>query len=142
MGELAGRAPRRRSRRRVDPADRMQKTLGEYYEERLARYGRGAPSIYDRDLLRLFSDDPRFRHRPRAATFLRQHRARLRKRIHRWTGEDQFTLDQVFREMIGRSQELGLHLRAGAEETLTDFAILLTVRTLQYFYGRPQRHPL
>ncbi|MDF1566128.1 MAG: hypothetical protein P1V51_24060 [Deltaproteobacteria bacterium] len=142
MGELAGRGVPHPSRRRVEPAQKNPLTLAEFYQRRQAHYGRSFPSIYDRDLLQLFSDEEQHRRRPRASVFLRRHKNTLRKRINRWTGENQYTLEQVFRDMIGRCQELGLHLRHGQEETLTEFAILLTVRTLQYFYGRPHKHPL
>jgi len=139
MQELQGRAKLQRSSAKIEPLSKLSMTLREFYAERQARYGRGAPSFFDRDLLRLFSEEERHRGQLRAATFLRKHKRQIRQRVYRWTGENQFTLEQTLREMITRSQALSLHLRLSPEETLNDFAILLTARTLHALYARRDR---
>ena len=77
------------------------------------------PTIYDRDLRRIFSDDPRHYRAPAASTFLRHHRARIRHMVAHWTGEYQLTLDSVLDEMIDRCRELKLRA-AGTERQLVD----------------------
>ena len=59
-----------------------------------------------------------------------------------WTGETQYTLDRVFADMIGRCRQLGLRAKGSERQLKLDFAILLTVRTMQYLYRTPQRHLL
>ena len=66
------------------------------------------PRIYDRQLRRIFSDDPRHRRSMAASTFLRRNRANIRRVVSKWTGEYQLTLDAVFDDMIGRCRELNL----------------------------------
>ena len=58
--------------------------------------------------------------------------------VSRWTGEYEFTLDQVFREMIGRCTELRLRAVGSERQLKLDFAILLTVKTMHHLYS--QRH--
>ena len=67
-----------------------------------------SPTTYDRDLHRIFSDDPRHRHSPAASTFILKNRAKVRHLVSRWTGEYQLTLDAVIDAMIVRCRELGL----------------------------------
>lgn len=136
LDQLSGRRPAVRSRARTDSLPTLSMTLGEYYEEKRGRYLVSYPDIYDRDLRRLFTDDPRHRHRELASTFLRRNRSEIRKLVADWTGEYQFTLNQVLNDMIGRSRELKLRA-AGPERRLKiGFAILLTVKTMDFHYSR------
>ena len=146
MQELQGTVPPVRSRRRVDSLPTLRKTLGEYYGEKRERFTVGAPDIYDRDLQRLFrspGDRAPFKRRGEAASaFLRRHRREIRQTVAKWTGETQYTLDRVFADMIDRCQELGLRARGAERQLKLDFAILLTVRTMQYLYTARERLPL
>lgn len=136
MESLAGVRPRVKSRARVDTLPRLKKTLREYYEEKQEHYGASFPTVYDRDLLRLFrSPEPGKPLRGEAAaSFLRRHRKELRSQVSRWTGENEYALEMVFRDMIGRCRELGLRAIGSERALKLDFAILLTVRTTQYVY--------
>lgn len=136
LENLRGRPPLVRSRLKPESVSTLSMTLGEYYEEKRGRYLVSYPDIYDRDLRRLFSDDPRHRHHELASRFLRRNRSEIRKLVASWTGEYQFTLNQVLNDMIGRSRELKLRA-AGPEKRLKiDFAILLTVKTMDFHYSR------
>ena len=81
-------------------------------------------------------EQPRHEHHELASRFLRRNSAEIRKLVSNWTGEYQFTLEQVLKDMIGRSRELKLRA-AGAERSLRiEFAILLTVKTMDFHYSR------
>jgi hypothetical protein len=136
LDRLAGVRPAKRSRERVEPLATLSMTLREYYEEKCGRYLVSYPDIYDRDLRRLFSDDPRHRHRELASRFLRRNRTEIRQLVAEWTGEYQFTLNQVLNDMIGRSRELKLRVAAPEKRLKIDFAILLTVKTMDFHYSR------
>lgn len=136
LERLRNQPPVLRTRATVEPLASLSMTLGEYYEEKRGRYLVSYPDIYDRDLRRLFSDDPRHSHHELASRFLRRNRSEIRKLVANWTGEYQFTLNQVLNDMIGRSRELKLRA-AGPEKRLQiDFAILLTVKTMDFHYSR------
>ena len=134
MAELAGRAPLVRSRAKLDPIEKQTLTLGEYYEQKRARYSSGRSQIYDEDLQRLFSSAEEAPRGEPAARFLRRNRARLRRMVARGTGSREFSLDAVLRDMIARSQELDLRAVGSRRELLVDFAILLTARSVRYLY--------
>lgn len=135
MAELAGVTPPVRTRRRVEPLRSIRKTLREHYDERRAHYTVSYPDQYDRDLRRLFSDQPRHRKHELAARFLRRNRSEIRQLVSRWTGQYQFTLDQVLSDMIGRSQELRLRAFGSERKLRVDFAVLLTVHVMNHLYS-------
>jgi hypothetical protein len=140
MADVAGATPVLHSRARVDPLGRLRQTLRAHYQTKRARYAVSYPDVYDRDLRRLFSDDPVHRGRwPTAAAFLRRHRRWIRQLVARWTGEYALSLDTVLSEMIGRCRELRLRA-AGSERRLRlDFALLLTVHTMHSLYSHSRR---
>ncbi|HVR75029.1 MAG TPA: putative zinc-binding metallopeptidase [Planctomycetota bacterium] len=142
MEELRDTRPVVASRMCVDSISRTRKTLREHYQEKRARYAISYPRNYDRDLKCLFSDTPARARTETAAAFLRRNRAEIRQQVARWTGEYEFTLDQVLKDMIQRCRELQLHA-AGAERQLKlDFALLLTVQTMHCLYSGRAWHAL
>jgi hypothetical protein len=140
MREIAGVRPTNRSRACPDALARMRKTLREHYRDKRERYSVGFSEGYDRDLIRLFSDSPAHRHQPTAASFLRRHRREIRESVSRWTGEHQFTLEQVLKEMTGRCRELKLRAVGSAPRLKHDFTVMLAVHTAKcLFHGREWR---
>ncbi|MCA8921314.1 MAG: putative zinc-binding metallopeptidase [Planctomycetes bacterium] len=135
MGELEGQPPRYRSRKRVDSLPQLRFTLRDYYARKQARFLVGYPSVYDRDLKQIFSSDPA-PNAPTAAVFLRRNRNQIRRIVAKWTGEYEFTLDHVFRLMIGRCKELKLRAVGDPDQMRLDFAILLTVKAMHHLYER------
>jgi len=139
MTEIAGERPQLNHRFKVDPISRLSKTLAEHYRRKQALYQVKGPTVYDRDLLRIFTDDLRHRRAPAAATFLRRNRARIRHIVARWTQEHQLTLDSILDEMIDRCRELKLRA-PGTERQLTiDFAVLFTAIAVRMLYGPARR---
>jgi hypothetical protein len=138
MAEIGSQRPRVRTRQQVDPLSRLRKTLGEHYSEKRASYSVQFPDTYDRDLQRIFSDQPRHRHLERASAFLRRNRSEILRTVSRWTGGYQFTLDQVLHEMIGRARELRLRAAGSDRRLLLDSAGMLAVRTVHHLYHRPK----
>jgi hypothetical protein len=131
---VQNRPPLVRSRALVDPAARSPLTLAEYYEKKRERYGAEWPDLYDRDLRRLFSDEPRYAHRPAAAAFLRGLRGDIRTTVSDWTGVHPYSIDQVLQDMIERCRELKLRLAVPLADARTQAVLLLTVHTMNSLY--------
>jgi len=96
------------------------------------------PRAYDRELMRIFSTNPRHRNSLPAAAFIRHHRSEIRRLVSKWTGEYQLTLDTVLDEMIERCRELKLRAVGSDRQLRTDFTVLLTAKTVHSLYS-PQR---
>ena len=97
MEEISVRKPSYLKRRvKVDPLSTLKQTLGEHYEKKRANYLSAAPKTYDKDLLRIFSDDEaKHRRSQTAASFLTRNRAKMRRLVAKWTEEHQLTLDSI-----------------------------------------------
>ncbi len=139
MTRLAGRKPSVERQDRVDPLSSIRKTLKQHYDQKRAHYGVNRPEFYDRDLRRLFSDAPQHAHQPTAASFLSRYRREIRLLVARWTNEYQYTIDQVLGDMISRSRDLGLRLATAPEQAKREFAVLLTVQTMNYLHSGRHR---
>src|SRR5207249_5089081 len=139
MREIAGTSPSVTSEQRVDPLADLQKTLREHYKAKREHYGLVYPTFYDRDLRRLFSDSPEFKVNKTAANFLSRVRKEVRRKVADWTGEYQYTIDQVLESMISRCRELNLRLAVPEDQAKLDFTILLTVQTMNYLHSGRHR---
>lgn len=132
MAELAGKQMIVRTRRKVEPLQGLRRTLRAHYERKRRRYGLVHPHFYDRDLRKLFSDNPEHATNMKAARFIARVRREVRRMVAGWTGEYQYTIDQVIENMIRRANELNLRLRGEEDHAKLDFTILLTVQTMNY----------
>ena len=141
MGKIADEAPKV-SRRRATPFSlpRLRHTLRTHYQRKRAHYTVGYSDHFDHDLLKIFSDAPEHRRRPTAADFLRRNRGEIRELVARWTGQYQFTLEQVLKEMTGRCRQLKLRLRVPERQAKIDFAVMLAVQTAQYLHVGGEWH--
>ena len=139
MQEIAGKPMAVTSRRRVEPLEKLRKTLRAHYALKRRHYGVEHPHFYDRDLRKLFSDRPEFVSNMKAARFMARVRREVRRMVAEWTGEYQYTIDQVIENMIRRANELNLRLKTPEQTARLDFTIMLTVQTMNYLHSGRHR---
>lgn len=139
MPEIQEKKPQVVSRRHLASLRTIRKTLREHYEEKRARYGLDHPNFNDSDLRRLFPNGPEHARRPSAAAFLRRIGPELRRAVALWTGEYQYTINQVLEEMIARCRELDLRLDRRQEQAKRDTLMMLTVQTMNFLHGGHHR---
>jgi hypothetical protein len=130
MKEIAGKAPPNKSRARVGELPLLKITLREHYRKKRRYYAFFWPPDYDRDLLRIFSLEPRHKSRPTAVSFLRHHRRELCQEVAEGTGVHRYAIDQMFAHMINRCRELKLHLGLTPLNARQKLLVLLTVQTM------------
>ena len=56
-----------------------------------------------------------------------------------WTGIYQYTIDQVLEDMTARCQQLRLRLVVPEEQARQEFAVLVTVQTMNYLQSGGHR---
>jgi hypothetical protein len=139
MAEIASERPSLTRRILVDPVSRNPRTLAQHYKRRQATYLVKAPQTYDRDLRRVFSDDPLDSKAPAASTFLSRNRARIRRTVAEWTGEHQLTLDSLLHEIIVRCRELNLRAVGSERQLRMDFTVLFTAKAVLSLHGPGRR---
>lgn len=138
MAELAGVKPLPARRIEVDPIAKLNLTLGEHYELKRQRYAIDAPTIFDRDLRRIFLNGP---HRAGAfaSTFIRQNRAKILKSVVGESGEHPFAVDAALDDMIDRSRALKLRAAGSSKNLKQEITALLSTKSIQSFYSSARR---
>lgn len=139
MREIGSEKPILTQRLKVDPLSRLKHTLGEHYVRKQALYAMEPPRFYDRQLHRIFSNDPRHRDAPAASTFLRKNGGQIRRMVAKWTDEYQLTLELVLDDMIDRCRQLKLRAVGSERQLTTDFTLLLTAMTVHSLYDSTRR---
>lgn len=139
MSEIAGRPPLITARNQLEPLSSLRRTLRQHYRRKRAHYAVNRPDFYDRDLRRLFTDSPDATGAMTAARFVTKVRKDVRRRVAGWTGIYQYTIDQVLEDIITRSKELKLRLKASEDQTRLDFTALITVQTMNYLHSGRHR---
>jgi hypothetical protein len=137
MGEIAGSAPRLRGRSRPDSLSTQRQTLAEHYAARHDRYAIRFSEGFDDDLRRLFPVTRR--ERPSAAAVLRKQRKEIFARVAPVVGDQTFSMEQIFKEMIGRCRELSLVASGSQRKLADDFALVLAVQTTRCLNRRGER---
>ncbi len=139
IGEITSEKAKVTNREQLESVRSIRKTLRQHYQTKRSHYGLEHPDFYDGDLRRLFSDDPQHEKSPAAATFLRKIRPSLRRAVARWTGEYQYTIDQVISQMIDRCRELNLRQHRPFEEVEREALIMLSIQTMNYLHDGNHR---
>ncbi len=139
MKELAGTKPAPKPRIEVDPISRLSVTLAEHYEDKRERYAVDMPSIFDRELRRIFSDDPAHKGASSATAVIRRNRTAIRRSVARWTGEYPVALDAALDDMIDRCRVLKLRAPGGEERVRLELTALLSTKAVYSLYSASRR---
>jgi hypothetical protein len=75
----------------------------------------------------------------KAARFIARVRRDVRRMVAGWTGEYQYTIDQVIASMMRRANELNLRLTGPEDRAKADFLVLLTVQTMNFLHSGRHR---
>ena len=142
MDDLNGQPARVRSRRHIEPLGKLRQTLGDHYRRKRKHYGASWPDQYDPDLLRIFSDEPRYARRDSASKFLRDIRSEMRQLVARGTGAHPYTIDQVLQDMTERCRELKLRLAVPRAQARMQAIVLVTVHTMSCVQRRRHEIPV
>jgi hypothetical protein len=130
MKKLGSTQPRNESRRRVETLARTSSTLREHYHRKRAHYAFEWPASYDRDLRRIFSNDPQHESSPSATSFLRRIRGKVRQTVAEGTGVHTYAVDQLIKQMMNRTTELKLRVANPVDTATQKVLVMLTVQIM------------
>ncbi len=139
MGELAGVKPKLKRRVEIDSLSKNTITLAKHYQDKRERYSVDAPSIFDRDLMRIFSDDPKHRDSPLAASFIRRNRVDIRGSVARWTGEYPLALDAAIDDIADRARVMKLRAPGSEQRMRLELTALLSSKAVHSLYSASRR---
>jgi hypothetical protein len=136
MAEIAGQKPLPQKRLTVDPLNKLNITLGEHYQRKRDRYAIDAPTVFDRDLRRVFSRDGAA---PLASTVIRRNRGRIVRAVARESGEYPFALDAALDDMVARTRALNLRAPGPSQKVRRDITAMLTSKAVHSHYLSSRR---
>jgi len=142
MKELAFKTPRNRSKQYVDPLRSIKTTLREHYQKKRAYYTIHWPALFERNLFRIFSSQPRHQSLPSAARFLRRNQRDICKVVASGTGVHLYTVNHILRHMIVRCRDLELRLTMPDAEARQLSIATLTMQVMQVLQTGYHRIPL
>jgi hypothetical protein len=118
MGDVRQARPPVRSRARIEPIEELDLTLAEHYRRKLERYSSYRRTMIDHVLERVFTNDSPRARTLKAATLLRQHQAQLVRAVVREVGVDRYSVQQMLRIAIERTDKLQLRIRGSRRDAL------------------------
>ncbi len=130
MSEIAGSPAKNGARRKAEAIEGIRITLREHYKHKRDYYAFDWPANYDRDLRRIFSDDPHNASQQTAMGFLRRIRRELRHVVAEGTGVHHYAVDQLVKQMVDRSKELKLFVGIPEQVAKQKVIVMLTVQTM------------
>lgn len=136
MAEVRGRVAPVRNRMRIEPLESNTRTLGQYYRRKLARYRQYRRGLADALLQWLFSSQRPRRDSMRAATLLRTHQKALIASVSRELGLARYSVQQIMRMLIERSDTLNLYVRGNRRDAVRNSRWLLERLADLYSQGK------
>jgi Putative zinc-binding metallo-peptidase len=142
MTSICDVTPPVRNRARIEPIERDTRTLADHYRKKLARRQHYRRGLADDLLRKIFSA-----HRPsaravRACTFLRALKPSMIAAIAREAGVERYTVQQIVRMIIERSERLTLYVRGSRRHASRHARWMVLRLTRLYGQGETPHLPL
>ncbi len=134
MRSLAGQPPLHLPEYRVADYDCLNVKLRTYYARKRKIYEDSYPDFYDNDLKQLFAADAADEGRVKASTYLRHHRRQLMDAVCNWTNEKKYRVNKLLTRLIGRCDELGLHIKAYDPKQNLQVSAYITTLVMNYLF--------
>jgi hypothetical protein len=131
-----------RNRTRVEPLECNTRTLAQHYRRKLARNRLIRRGLADELLQRAFTPERLRRDAPRAGTLLRAHARQLSAAVARSLDVEHYSVDQILRMLIERSEALALYVRGNRRDALRYSRWMLERLTGLYSQGETPHLPL
>jgi hypothetical protein len=142
MASVSGvRAPVR-SRARIEPIESSTRTLAQHYRRKLARHHFYRRGLTEEMLQKVFCEQRAHTNSMRASTLLRAQKARLVAAVARELATEPYSVHQVLRLLIERSDALELYVRGSRREAARASRAMLARMTRLYAARETPQLPL
>ena len=142
IASVRGRRAPVRNRIRIEPLSHNTRTLAQHYRAKLRHNRLIRRGLADELLQRAFTPERSRRATPSAATLLRAEARRLTAAVARALGVERYSVAQILRMLIERSEHLGLYLRGNRRDALRYTRWMLERLTGLYSQGETPHLPL
>jgi Putative zinc-binding metallo-peptidase len=131
-----------RNRLRIEPLDQNTRTLAEHYRRKLARNQHFRRGLTDELLQRIFGSERPQRGTTRAAALLRAQKIPLVNAVARELGMERYSVEQILRMLIERSESLMLFVQGSRREAIRNSRWMLERIARLYSQGETPHLPL
>ena len=142
IASVRGRRAPVRNRIRIEPLSHNTRTLAQHYRAKLRHNRLIRRGLADELLQRAFTPERPRRATPSAAALLRAEARRLTAAVARALGVERYSVAQILRMLIERSEHLGLYLRGNRRDALRYTRWMLERLTGLYSQGETPHLPL
>ncbi len=142
VASVRSNAPPVNSRVRVEPLERNTRTLAQHYRRKLAHNRLIRRGLADELLQRAFTPERTRRGSIRASSLLRRDARRLVATVARALAVEPYSVAQILRMLIERSERLKLHVRGDRRDALRYSRWMLERLTGLYSQGETPHLPL
>jgi hypothetical protein len=142
VASVRGVRPPVRNRTRIEPLELNTRTLAQHYRRKLARNRLIRRGLADELLRRAFSPERSRPDAPRAATLLRAALRPLTPAVARALRIERYSVEQVLRMLIERSERLNLYVCGNRRDALRYSRWMLERLTGLYSQGETPHLPL
>jgi hypothetical protein len=142
MASVRGRRAPVRNRLRIEPLEHNTRTLAQHYRRKLAHNRLIRRGLADELLQRAFTPERRRRGVLRAATLLRTDARALTGAVATALGVERYSVEQILRMLIERSERLRLYLRGNQRDARRYSRWMLERLTGLYSQGETPHLPL
>jgi hypothetical protein len=118
MTSVRGKRPPVRNRLRIEPIEENTRTLAQHYRRKLAHYRLYRRGLADELLQKVFSPTRIRADGVKAATLLRSARTALESSVARELGMPRYSVHQIMRMLIDRTDAMKLHVRGNRRDAL------------------------
>jgi putative zinc-binding metallo-peptidase len=139
IDELDGAKPPPVARTQLDPISSLSMTLAQHYAAKRKRYAVDTPTVFDRDLKRIFVRETSNKGAPLAAAVINKNRAKIIRTVARDSGEYPIALDAALNDMIARTRALNLRAPRSNQATRLEISAMLTSKAVYSHYASSSR---
>ena len=134
MKEIAGTPPKKDRGEKFWAVSRMKGTLNTYYKRKRKMHAEHYADFHDFHLKRIFKEPEGRGKRKKAQKLLREYRKEMLKNVSLWTGEKKFKINELLKDLIDRSRELGLETGSDERSAIMETSVYVTAQIMNYIY--------
>lgn len=142
MTSVQGQRPPVRNRLRIEPIEHNTRTLEQHYRRKLAHNRQYRLGLADELLRRIFTTERLRKGAVRAASLLRSQKTRLTTAVARDLAMERYSVHQILRMLIERSENLTLYVRGSRRDAVRHSRWMLERLAALYSQGETPLLPL
>ncbi|MDP8298853.1 MAG: hypothetical protein P9L88_03005 [Candidatus Tantalella remota] len=134
MEEVSKKSPKKPRGEQFWDVSKLKTTLRTYYKKKQRLYAEQYPDFHDYPLMKIFPDNPEAKGARKTYKLIQGRRKELVDQVALWTGEKKYRINDLLKDLIARSKELGIKTDADESDVAVKTAIYVTAQIMNYLY--------